>query len=172
MPEKFDVDANLASMPLATYALSNNAMVDRGQILSKNAGPGLKDELSKMETAIQGNLVGAGLLAMGMDPGEPFEVVLHAEGVEKSSGAPQTAVDRAKLGAANREIRNRIFGLRRTNPRRFGDLGAELISKKYAYKSDDGWTLRDDNEKSGRYAFTADEVKTLNQIVDKHEKRG
>jgi hypothetical protein len=172
MPEKFDVDANLVSLPLATYALSNNAMVDRGQILSKNTGPGLKDQLSSMETAIQGDLVGAGLLAMGMDPAEPFEVVLQAEGVEKFSGAPLTAIDRAKLGAANREIRNRVFSLRRTNPRRFGDLGAELITKKFAFKSDDGWSLREDNEKTGQYAFTTEEVKVLNKLVDKHEKRG
>ena len=167
-PEKFDVDANLTAPPLAAYALTvGGAIVDRGRIWSHKAGPALFNGLLKpMQDDIQLHLVNAGLIQMGMDPNEPFEAVIDAEGVEGLANVPAAAVAKKALSERDLAIRNKLFSLRHTDPGRFQRVGAALQAAGYSHNDHASEFLNEHDENNQTYAFDNNTLGLIDGIID------
>lgn len=164
MPEKFDVDANLKAPPLAAYALTvGNAIIDRGRIWSHVAGPGLYPGVIKdMEVDIQQHLERAGLIGMGMDPNEPFEVVVDAEGVDNLPHVPREAVASKTLTEKDQRIRDSIFWLRQNDPAKFRAVAAALRQSDYAVAN----LLKEHDDENQEYAYTDEQLDAIQHIID------
>lgn len=167
MPEKFDVDANLSAPPLAAYALSvGGAMVDRGRIWSNRSGIAM---LGEMEQDIQQHLENAGLIAMGMDPNEPFEAVIDAEGVQNLGQAPLAAVDKKAINERDQQLRDRIFWMRHHDLTVFRTIGIQLQQAGLATLDHSGrLTLREHDEQTQTYAYSPLELNQLERILQQN----
>jgi len=167
MPEKFDVDANLTAPPLAAYALAvGNAIVDRGRIWSQHAGPAIFNGLLQpMQVDIQQRLVNAGLIQMGMDPNEPFEVVIDSEGVETLPNVPAAAVASKALSERDLVIRNRLHALRSTDRDRFQRVGTALQLAGFTHTANLQELLNEHDDDNQTYAFTDAELTTIDGII-------
>ena len=167
MPEKFDVDANLTAPPLAAYALTvGQAIIDRGRIWSKYAGPALFNGLLKpMEEDIQQHLEGAGLLDMGMDKNEPFEVVIDAEGVENLPHAPEEAKSSKKLSEKDLRIRNELHKLRSTDRKRFKRIGRKLKKEGFTATDKPHELLKAHDDQNQTYAFTNAQLDRIEKLI-------
>ena len=168
MPEKFDVDASLVAPPLAAYALVvGNAIVDRGRIWSKHAGPALFNGLLEpMEKDMQQHLEAAGLIEMGMDKNEPFEVVIEAEGIEKLPNAPQKALASKALSEKDLRIRNKLHALRKINRKRFRRIGKKLVRKGFTTTDDMHELLTAHDDENQIYAFTDSQLDQIEKLID------
>jgi hypothetical protein len=163
MPEKFDVDANLTAPPLAAYALTvGNAMVDRGRIWSNQSDIAL---LGQMETDIQQHLVDAGLENMGMDPNEPFEAVIDAEGVRNLVNAPVGVVTKKATSERDQLLRDRIFWARHRDMNAFNTIGAQLQGAGLAALDDGHLVLREHDEENQTYAYSEGDLNRIEDIL-------
>lgn len=167
-PEKFDVDANLTAPPLAAYALTvGGAIVDRGRIWSHKAGPALFNGLLKpMQDDIQQRLVNAGLIEMGMDPGEPFEAVIDAEGLEGLAHVPAAATAKKALSERDQGIRDTLFFLRHTDPDRFKRVGAVLKARGFTHTDHASEFLNEHDEANQIYAFNDGQLDTIENLIN------
>lgn len=168
-PEKFDVDANLTSLPLAAWAIqTQHAIIDRGRIWSKVTGPLFDEVLEPMQDDIQQGLVDAGLIDLGMDPGEPFEAVIDTEGLEAFAGAggAGAAVAGVRLSQRDLAMRNSLYTLRHTNPARMARIGLALDGGGFSAADGHGHSfLTEHNEANQTYAFSNDQLDQIEDII-------
>lgn len=167
MPEKFDVDANLDAPPLAAYAiLKKGAIADRNRILSSKAGI---EPLTEMEVDVQKALKAKGLIQMGMDPEEPFEVMIDADGVNKVNGTGAGLAKKSNyLSVRDQELRDRIFWTRHNNVVNFNNIGADLQSANLATMSGGKLVLKDHDPDNNIYAYTEKELNKIERILKKY----
>jgi hypothetical protein len=164
-PEKFDVDAKLDAPPLAAFAvIESGAIIDRGRIWSKNAKI---PPLSEFETAANEPLE----KVEGMDPNEPFEVVIEAKGIDRlRRGLGEGPARNAKwIHDTDMRIRNRIWWLRNDYPKVARKIGLDLKAAGLAEDVKGNLILREHDEKNNKFAYTPDELKQIEAIVDKHD---
>jgi hypothetical protein len=164
-PEKFDVDAKLDAPPLAAFAvIESGAVIDRGRIWSKNAKI---PPLSKFEKEANKPL----REVEGMDPGEPFEVVIEAEGIDRlpREVGEGPARDAKWIHDTDMRLRNRIWWLRNDYPKVARKIGLDLKAAGLAKEVDSDLILREHDEDNNKFAYTPDELKQIEAIVDKHD---
>jgi hypothetical protein len=121
MPEKFDVDANLDAPPLAIYAISQGAPVDRGSVTSKTIEP-----LTNFEAAVNNNMLGAAPVKADEPQVDASSIEVHdnkeaLSGVASSSKAepkreaePEQASGVQAVPGIDKEDRFEVF-IRATN---------------------------------------------------------
>ncbi len=136
MPEKFDIDANLDAPPLAVYAISAGAAVDRGSVKSEKIPP-LRSFEAAVNNAMAGLLPeeqgakasGEGEIA-GVDKSDPFEVFIRATNVSDvdigSHGDVTEARRKVGLGDRLQKVQDRIWWLRSRNMGLSKQLGGLL----------------------------------------------
>ena len=139
MPEKFDIDANLDAPPLAVYAISIGAQVDRGSVRGYGIRP-----ITDFESAV--NHVMAGLNPengqpsgegeiVGVDKGDPFAVFIRASNVADTElgGQEDVTFARQQVGLNNRlqAVTDRIWWLRGRNKALSDELGILLHEAEY-----------------------------------------
>ncbi|GAB3244675.1 eCIS core domain-containing protein [Chitinimonas naiadis] len=137
MPEKFDVDANLDAPPLAVYAMSKGAKVDRGSVKSQGIEP-----LQDFEKAVNNALFGFGSKleqqsaqgpVPGLDKDDPFEVFIRATNVSDIMFGSHEHVNAAHtevaFGARLQTIQDQIWWLRGRNNLLSQELGMRLGEK-------------------------------------------